>query len=397
MTVDTHSVGEKHPLGRLQIPALIAGVVALVALLIGAFMDPQQFFRAYLFGFVFCVTIAVGCLGLLMIQFLTGGVWGILIRRIAAAGSRTLPLVALMFVPLVFGLHSIYEWTHEEVVAHDLILQQKQVYLNTGFFLARTAGYLAIWLIGAYLLNRWARDYEKDPDPWTMSKIRRISAGGLVVLALTVTFASVDWMMSLEPHWFSTMYGISFMIHCLLAGMAFCIIIAARTLREGHFQGVIKPVQFRDLGNLQLAFVMLWAYTAFSQYMLIWYGNLLEEIPYYLKRSEGGWGFIAILLMVFHFFLPFFMLLMRAIKDRPHVLRTVAALLLLMHAVDLYWLIVPAFHTDFHFGWMYPVALIALGGIWLWGFFWQLGRASVLPTHEPYVRSALTGEAVSHG
>lgn len=396
MTVENHALGERHPLGRLQRPALITGIVALIVLLIGAFMDPTQFFRAYLYGFVFWMTIAIGSLGLLKIQFLTGGVWGIIIRRIAEAGSRTIPVLALMFVPLAFGLHSIYEWTHEEVVAHDPILQFKEPYLNAPFFLARTALYLGIWLIGAYLLNRWARSYEKDQDPWTMSKIRRLSAGGLIVLSLTVTFASVDWLMSLEPHWYSTMFGLSFMIHCLLSGMAFCIIVAVQTWRRGHFAGVIEPAQFRDLGNLQLAFVMLWAYTAFSQYMLIWYGNLLEEIPYYLKRSQGGWGVIAVLLIVFHFVLPFMMLLMRGIKDRPQVLRMVAVLLLLMHAIDLYWLIVPAFHADFYFGWMYPVALVGLGGVWLWSFFWQLGRGSVLPNHEPYVRAAVSGEAVSH-
>jgi hypothetical protein len=397
MTADARTVGDRHPLGRFQKPALVIGVVGLVVLLAGAFVDQEQFFRSYLFGFVFWVTVAVGCLGLLMIQALTGGVWGILIRRVAEAGSRTLPLLLLMFVPLAFGLHSIYEWSHPEALEHDAILQHKEPYLNAGFFLVRTVLYFAIWIVTAYLINRWGRDYEQSGDAWTKSKIRRISAGGLIALALTLTFASVDWLMSLEPHWFSTMYGISFMIHALLAGMAFCIMITVRTWIEGAYAGVIRPVQFRDLGNFQLAFVMLWAYTAFSEFMLIWYGNLLEEIPYFLRRTSEGWGVVALLIVIFHFFLPFGMLLMRKIKDHPRTLRIVAALLLVMHAVDLYWLIVPAFHEKFFFGWMYPVALIGLGGIWMAVFFWQLGRSSVLPVHEPYVQAAIAGEAVSHG
>ncbi|HUO85618.1 MAG TPA: hypothetical protein VM534_10940 [Thermoanaerobaculia bacterium] len=382
---------------RLGRPSLVVGVVATAALFATAFVWPEQFFRSWLVGFVFWAWITIGSIGVLSLQYLTGGTWGVLMRRPLEAAARTTPLLALLFVPLLFGLHSIYEWTHENVVAGDEILRQKAAYLNVPFFIGRTAFYLLCWTLLGWLLNRWARTWESTGSPGYALRLRSLSAGALLLLVLTGTFASVDWMMSLEPHWFSTMYGISFVVGSVLSAFAFGTVIVERLSRHEPVSRVVEPIQFRDFGNLQLAFVMLWAYTAFSQFMLIWYGNIAEETPWYLRRMEGGWGMVAGLLIVFHFFLPFTLLLMRGIKDRPRFLAMTSGLILLMRGLDAIWLIAPAFHDSLALLWLSPLAIVALGGLWLAVYFWQLGRNTALPAREPHVERMLGNEAISHG
>lgn len=394
---------QHHPLGRFMKPVLIVGVIGVAILIAAALLlSTELALRAWLLGFAFVSTIAIGCLVLLMIHTLSGGVWGLIIRRVVEAGASTLPWLIAFSIPVLLGIHSIYEWSHADVVANDPILQHKAAYLTQGAFSLRMIGYFVIWSVMAYLLVSWGRSFEKDRSALTLTRMRRLSAGGLIVMALTVTLASVDWMMSLEPHWFSTMYGISFIVGCLLSAMAFSIIVSSRTWVEGHYGSIFPAKKFRDLGNLQLAFVMLWAYTAFSQFMLIWYGNLQEEVPYYLSRTHGVWGWIAVALIIFHFFLPFFMLLMRSIKDRPQVLRFVAAWILFMHAVDFYWLIGPAFGESGAAFWVYAAAVVAAFGLWAAIFFWYLGRASLLMEGDPWIRERVEAgkfdrEVVGHG
>ncbi|MCA1732964.1 MAG: hypothetical protein LC732_05110 [Acidobacteria bacterium] len=317
----------------LQKPALIVGVIALVGLLIGAFLDTDQFFRSYLMGWLLIVMITTGALAVLMIQYLSGGRWGVIIRRPAEAVVSTIPFVGLAMIPILVGMHSIYAWTHTDLVAHDALLQHKEAYLNVPFFIGRAVLYFAIWSVLALMLVRWGRSLDENHDGWVELRIRRVAAAGILALGLTLTFASVDWIMSLEPHWFSTMFGISFIIGSLLAGWTVIILMVVRLSRSQPYLGVVQPLFFRDLGNLMLAFTMLWAYTSFSQFLLIWYGNIREETPYYIVRSQGGWGVIAVALLVFHFFLPFTLLLMRRIKDEAKTLAMVAALMLLMRAI----------------------------------------------------------------
>lgn len=387
---------------RLEKPALIAGALGLAGLLFGAFTHTERFFRSYLMGWIPLVMIAVGALGVLMLQYLTGGRWGVLLRRPAEAAVRTIPLVALLFLPVVFGIHSIFEWSHAEVLAHDKLIAHKQPYLNPTFFTVRGVLYFVIWAAMGMMLLRWSRQLDEHVDGWVQLRMRKLSGIGLVILALTATFASVDWMMSLEPHWFSTMYGISFIIGCLLAFWAVGTISVVRLSLSDPYASIVKPMNFRDLGNLMFAFTMLWAYTAFSQFLLIWYGNVREETPYYVTRSQGGWGVLAAILLVFHFFLPFFLLLMRQIKDRPSTLGKVAVLMLVMRLIDVFWLMAPALAghhdaaaetggqhaTPFHLDWMDPLAFIGLLGLWFFFYLRNLRQRSLLPEWELKAKEA---------
>jgi len=389
--------GVPASVSRLETPALIAGVIGLALCAIGAFLNTTQFFRSYLVAFIFVSGIAIGSLGVLMIQFLTGGAWGVLIRRCLESATRTFPLLAIAFIPIALGMRNLYIWTDHNLVAHDHVLHAKAPYLNVTFFLLRTVFYFAIWIIISTLLNRWSKQHEETSSPWLGLRLRNASAAGLLVMAITMTFASIDWMMSLEPHWYSTMYGISFIIGNCLSALAFSSVIVVLMSRDEPISLVAKPIHFRDLGNLIFAFVMLWAYTAFSQFMLIWYANIREEVPWYTRRMNGGWGTIAALLIVFHFFLPFFVLLIRAIKDHPRSLGMVALFVIFMRAVDVFWLIAPGFHPEeahapFSIHWLDPAAILGLGGLWFFFFLRFLRRHPVLPFNEEFVQ-----EALSHG
>jgi len=382
---------------RLQTPALVVGAIGLALAAIGWLTNAQQFFRSYLVAFVFVAGISLGSLTLLMLQHLTGGVWGILIRRPLEAAARNLPLLAIAFVPVALGLQKLYIWTDHDLVAHDHLLQIKEPYLNAPFFIARTAGYFALWIVITMLLTRWSKQQEQDSSPWIGQRLRFLSAAGLPIMGLTLTFTSIDWMMSLEPHWFSTMYGISFIVGCGLSAFAFTISLTVLMADKEPISLIAQPIHFRDLGNLMFAFVMLWAYTAFSQFMLIWYGNIREEVPWYTRRMTGGWGVIAGILIIFHFFLPFFALLLRAIKDRPRTLGIVAMGVVVMRALDIFWLMAPGYypeqvHAPFAIHWLDPVTLLGLGGIWFYFFLRSLSRESIVPFSEPYVQ-----EALSHG
>lgn len=389
---------------RLQRPILITGAIATSLLLLGVLVAGRaQFFKSYLVGMIFITSLTIGAVGVLAMQYLTGGMWGLAARKSLEAAARTFPFVALAFMPVLLGLHDLYIWTDQELVAHDQVLQSKAKWLNESFFIGRTIGYFVIWSAIAYFLTRWSRQYEETGSPWTAARIRTLSAAALLVMTLTVTFASVDWMMSLEPHWYSTMYGISFIVGSLLSALAFVSLVAVLLSEYEPLAEIFRPQTYRDLGNLMLAFVMLWAYTAFSQFMLIWYGNIREEAPYYIPRTHGVWGFVAVLLIVFHFFLPFVMLLNRQIKDRPRTLGVVASLILIMRMLDHYWIITPAFrehgggHGEEHAAafnghWMDPLALIGLTGLWMALFLWQLEKRPLVPRNEPVLE-----EALSHG
>lgn len=383
-------------LDRYQRPALIVGVVGLAISLIGLFANREQFFRSYLVGFVFIASITLGSLAVLMIQYLTGGIWGIVTRRSLEASTRLLPVLLMAFIPLAFGMRDLFEWARPEVVAHDALLQHKAPYLNITAFFVRAAIYFLLWFLAAYLLNRWAMRQERAISLWRGLKMRHVSAVGLMLMALTLTFASIDWMMSLEPHWFSTMFGISFIVGCGLSALAFSTLMVVLLSRYQPMASVIKAGTFRDLGNLMFAFVMLWAYTAFSEFMLIWYGNIREEVPYFLKRMHGGWGVVAVLLIIFHFFFPFVALLLRDVKERARMLGIVAGAVLFMRLVDFIWLIAPAFqhgeHPHFNLHWLDITAPIGLAGVWFFFFLGQLKRRTMLPSDEPYVQ-----EALSHG
>jgi len=377
-------------LARYQRQLLTAGAAGALVSLAGLFMNPTQFMQSYLMGYMLVLGIALGCLALGMVHQLSGGAWGVVIRRPIGAASRTLPLLTLLFVPIVFGLHRLYIWTDAAVVAHDEVLQHKALYLNVPFFLARAAIYFAVWNLLTFFLNRWSLEQDRTADPRMARRMQRLSAIGLLGYGLTITFASFDWLMSLEPHWFSTIFGVLVMGGQGLAALAFLIIVLAWLSRRAPLDAIVVPGHFHDLANLMLAFVMLWAYFSFSQYLIIWAGNLPHEIGWYQHRLTNDWRFIGMALIVFHFAVPFVLLLSRTIKRQSGLIVIVAAGILVVRVVDLFWLIAPDFHPQGIFvSWLDVVLPLSLFAIWAGAFVWQLRGRAILPVHDPQFDEAL--------
>lgn len=377
-------------LAGYQRQLLIGGGVGGAVSLIGLLSNPAQFFQSYLMAYMFVLGATLGCLALGMIHQLSGGAWGVVTRRLIGAASRVLPALTLLFLPIAFGIGHLYEWSHADIVAADVILRGKRVYLNTPFFLARAALYFLAWNALTYFLNKWSLEQDRNPDPRIARRMQRLSGGGLVVYALTVTFASFDWLMSLDPHWYSTIYGVLLMGGQGLTALAFLIVALAWLSRRQPLDAIVVPGHFHDLSNLMLAFVMLWAYFSFSQYLIIWSGNLPEEITWYINRQHDGWRFIGPGLIVFHFAVPFLLLLFRSVKRASTIVWKVAIGILVAKLVDLFWLIAPQFHPDrLAVSWMDVVLPLSLVALWLGCFIWQLRGRAILPVHDPQFEEAL--------
>jgi len=382
---------------RLQRTALAVGGVFLLALVAGFVLDREQFFRSYLLGWVFWVGVAVGCLGLAMLNQLTGGRWGLVPRRLHEAAARTIPAMAVLFVPVLLGLGSLYVWSRPEVVEADAVIRSKTAYLNVPFFVARAVLYFAVWSGLALVVSRWSGQQDDGADPARGRKLRAISGIGLVALSGTTTFAAIDWGMSLAPHWFSTMYGVLFIISWSLSALSFTIVLLAGLAGEPPMDEALQPGTVHDLGKLLLAFTMLWAYVNFSQFLIVWSGNISEETPFYVQRLHGGWGVIAVVLVVFHFALPFALLLSRPLKRNAGRLAMVAGLMLVMQLVDLFWLLGPDLLTQGHghaplqLHWMDLAAVLGLGGLWLFLFARQVRTRPILPLGETLVAEPRSG------
>ena len=368
----------------MQKRSLAVGLIAAVLCAGGALIFPPAFFRAYLSAYIFWIGIPVGCLALLMLHHLVGGRWGFMIQRVLEAAIQTLPLMALLFIPLVFGLSDLYPWARTEVAAADPLLQQKAAYLNIPFFVARAVAYFAVWIVLGRLLVTWSLRQDQSADDTLTLRLQRLSGPGLVLYGLTVSFAVIDWIMSLEPKWYSTIFGMIFMVSFGLAAMALAILATRFLESEKPLAQVVSPDRWHDLGNLLLALVMFWAYLNFSQFLLIWSENLAEEIPWYLHRIGGGWEWVAIALILFQFALPFVLLLSRNTKRDSRTLAAVAAAILFMHWLDILWMVVPSFYpARFHFHWLDIAAPVAIGGLWLAAFIGYLKARSLLPLHDP--------------
>jgi hypothetical protein len=388
-TMNAHPSLEPQ-INRARGIALVAGVAAIALAALTAHLDPTQFFRSYLVAYLYWVSVALGCLGIVMLHHLVGGGWGFLIRRLLESAIRTLLGLAALFVPLLFGLSRLYLWAQPGSVAADPILMKKRFYLNPQCFTVRATIYFGAWIVLAFLLNKWSAEQDRTANPVMQKRLSALSGPGMVVYGLTITLAAIDWIVSLEPHWFSTVYGLLFIMVQALTAMSFITIVVMMLSGGEPLRSAASPAKFHDLGNLLFSFVMLWAYLAFAQFLIIWSGNLQEEVPWYLARTTGGWAAVALLLVFFHFAVPFFVLLMRPVKRNPKVLGAVALLLMVMSLMDLFWLIVPAFgQTEPRFHWMDLLAFVGLGGVWVWMFLSQLKRQPLLPLHDPRFQGVL--------
>jgi hypothetical protein len=384
-------------LAGLQRRLFIAGAVGAFVSVLGLLVNARQFYQSYLMAYMLCLGVTLGCLALGMVHQLSGGAWGVVIRRPIGAASRVLPVMTMMFLPIAFGMRHLYIWTNADIVAHDEVLQHKQLYLNTPFFLVRAAIYFLVWNAISYFLNAWSLEQDRTANPRLARRMQMISGGGLLAYGLTITFASFDWLMSLEPHWFSTIYGVLLMGGQGLSALAFLIVVLVWLSRRPPLDRIVAPSHFHDLGNLMLAFVMLWAYFSFSQYLIIWSGNLPAEIGWYLHRLQTGWRAVGLVLILCHFAAPFIVLLSRTVKRQPQLLVKVAAGLLIVRLVDLFWLIAPEFHQNgISVSWLDIVLPLTLGSLWLGCFIRELRGRAILPVHDPEFDEAL-GSIIERG
>ena len=381
------------PLPGMKQFGMIAGVLGVVLAVAGFFMSgpegAQRFFEAYLVAYTFWMGVVLGCLALLMVQHLSGGVWGIVLRRPFEAAVRTLPYMAVLFLPIAFGMHSLYEWTHPEA-ATDPLIQAKALYLNTPFFLARQAFYFIVWTTIATLLTRWSAEHDRTGDPALIDKMSKLSGAGLLIYGLTVTFAMVDWTMSVNPHWFSTIWGMLYAGGQGLSAFAFGIIVLLMLAQSAPLNRVLTQHHFHDLGKLLFAFLMLWAYLSFSQFLIIWSANLPEEIPHYLNRWDNSWRYLSFFIIVGHFIVPYALLLSRDLKRNFGKLRLIAIWILFARLADYYWHVAPEFHHEgFSFSLLDIALPLAIGGVFISLFVSNLGGRSLLPVNDPDLDKAL--------
>jgi len=389
--------GGSTPWGDVQRPALLIGAVGLGACVVAGLVPaigPRVVLPAYLVAYLFWIGIALGSLSLTMLHRLVGGTWGLPTRRPMEAAALTLPVLALLSVPLVFGLSAIYPWARADATP----AMHKHGYLTATWFTARLVAYFAVWIALAVLMSRWSLRQDRTADPAASRPAQNLAGPGLGALFLTASFAMIDWVMSLEPEWSSTIYGAMLIIGMGLATFAAMILVTSWLKRVGppEYAEAATPGRINDLGNLQLAFTMLWAYLSFSQFLIIWSGNLAEEIPWYLRRTRGGWQYVVMALMMFHFFAPFLALLFRDVKRGLNRLRIVALCLLVMHLVDLTWLVLPASVRDPlaasaadrpGIPWLTLLFVVAatagVGGIWVAAFLQNLKGKPLVPENDP--------------
>ena len=385
-------------INRWRTLALGIGGIASIIIFVWALIFPEQredALRAWLLGFIFWGGIGIGGLGVLLLQYLTGGAWGVVIRRIAEAASRTLPIIFVLFLPVMFGITYIYEWTH---LPDDPIVQWKQPYLSVEWFIIRAVLYFILWGVMAYLLNRWSLRQDQTNDYATAVKMQedasKFSGPTMVFFVLVVSFAAIDWVMTLDPHWFSTIWGLLFAVGWALSFFCFAVALLALLSDKAPMNRILGKRHFHDIGKLMLALVMVWAYFNFSQFLIIWSGNLPEETRWYLTRMGGAWGVIGIVLIVLHFAFPFLVLLNRDVKRNARSLAILACFILVLRLVDMFYLIGPSprvsgHSAGFHISWMDFVAPVAVGGIWLWYFFGELVKRPLVPVNDPFLENAI--------
>jgi hypothetical protein len=377
--------------------ALLVGAVFGAITLVGLFVDRAAFFRAYLVAYVDVLGIALGSLGLMLLHHMTRGAWGLMVRRIFEASSRTLPWLALLFLPILAGLPALYPWARPGAAQHDAVLAHQSVWMNPGFYTGRAVLYFAIWIGFTLIVNRLSKRQDETGDAALERRMQRFAGPGVIAYVLAMTFASFDWIMSVNPHWTSTIFGLYIVAGQVISGLSFTLLAALYLRERPPMSGALQPRHFHDYGKLLLAFVMLWAYFAISQFLIIWSGDLPEEISFYRVRLTPGWKLAALGIVILHFALPFVLLLSRELKRDPKPLARIALLLLVMRWVDLFWLVAPAFRPEgIGIHWLDVTAPLALCGIFVFLFARELGARALLPVNDPGLPAALE-TAAHHG
>jgi hypothetical protein len=384
-----------HPWNRLPAMGAACAVLGAGACAILGAANPKQFFFSWLVSLLFFLSLALGALFFVLIQYAAQGGWGIVLRRIGETTFATLPVMAALFLPLLLGLHDLYVWTVPGAAEHDALLRWKAPYLNVPFFLIRAALYFGSWSFIALLYYRGSRGQDVTGDPAVSARLRRLAGPAIIVLALTQTFASFDWIMSLTPHWYSTIFGVYFFAGSFVGFIALLSVVAVAMRRVGLLDTVISAEHLHDIGKLLFAFTAFWAYIAFSQFFLMWYANLPEETIWYKARTEGSWKMVSLVLMAGHFGVPFFFLMGRAVKRRGATLAVGGAWLLIMHFVDLYWQVMPTLHPDgVRPSALDVAALVAVGGCFVAAAGWLMRRQALVPLRDPRLTESLAFENV---
>ena len=384
-----------HPWNRLPMVGAVCAVLgAAVCAMLGA-GNPKQFYFSWLVSFMFFLSLTLGALFFVLIQYAAQGGWGIVLRRIGETTFATIPVMAVLFLPVLVGLHDLYEWSHAEAVASDALLRWKSPYLNVPFFLIRAALFFLVWSFIAVTYYRGSRGQDVTGDPGVSARLRRFAGPAIIVLALTQTFASVDWIMSLTPHWYSTIFGVYFFAGSFVGFIALLSVVAVAMRSAGLLDMVVNAEHLHDVGKLLFGFTAFWAYIAFSQFFLIWYANLPEETIWYMARIEGSWKTVSIFLMAGHFGAPFFYLMGHAVKRRGSTLAIGGAWLLVMHFVDLYWQIMPTLHPEGISPSVLDVAaFVAVGGCFVSAASWLMRRHALVPLRDPRLAESLAFENV---
>jgi len=367
------------------------GVVASVALGRGEAAD--QLYFSWLVAFLFFLSIALGAMFFVLVHFVCRAGWGVAVRRLSENVMATVPLFAALFVPVAAGMHHLFHWTDAEAVAHDALLQSKAPYLNTSFFFVRAAVYFTCWTVIALVYYRGSCRQDDSGDESITRRLTARSGPAIVLYAVTVSFAAIDWIMSLDPHWYSTIFGVYYFSGALVGTFSFTVLIAVALRRAGYLRHAVTVEHFHDLGKLLFAFSLFWAYIAFSQFFLIWYANLPEETVWYMRRLEGSWKALTIVLALGHFAVPFFFLMSRTIKRHRGLLVIGAIWMLLIHLLDIYWLVMPVLHAHgVRPALLDLTTLVGIGGLFFALFGWLLTRRALVPMRDPRLMESLSLE-----
>jgi hypothetical protein len=388
----TRSDAYATSLTRAQRTATVIAIIGLVASIVLVPMSGglEGFFESYLYAFIFWVGLTLGHLFLLMLQHVAGGPWGAIARRFLEAGAGNILVMAVLFIPVLIGMGSLYIWTDAAYVAAHHLVELKKGYLNVPFFVVRSVVYFAIWIALAYFFQRWSK--EQDSGKPLAQKMRNVAAPGIILYILTMTFAAIDWGMSLTPEWFSGMYGVIFMIGQAISAVALVILMLVSFRGTGELSKVLNDKRLQDFGNFLMAFTMFWAYVQASQLIILWSNNVVETNTWYVTRLGAGWGWVGGFLLVFHFAVPFLILFSRWVKQKGRALVWVALWMLIVRLVDLYWIIIPSFERGgFPFRFLDLAVVLTLGGVWFSFYFRRLRASSILPAHDPRLEPELAG------